>query len=117
MASVWQCASAPASPPRLPPSPMVSLVTKKFIIGEGFAPRGYSPGLGACASNRQEASKSVENNIRAEGLILVMVRSNCERRLTQGASRGQLLSVFYCYPTQINFTACWDSRAVIRGNR
>jgi hypothetical protein len=44
-ASVWQCASAPANPPRLPPSPIGSLVTKKFIIGEGFTPRGYSPGL------------------------------------------------------------------------
>jgi hypothetical protein len=53
---------------------MGSLVTKKFIIGEGFAPRGYSPGFGTCASNRQDASR-VEDNIRAEDLILVMYRS------------------------------------------
>jgi hypothetical protein len=65
---------------------------KKFIIGDGFAPRGYSPGLGACASNRQDARKSVQDNIRAEDLILVMYRSKCERRVTQGASRGQPLS-------------------------
>src|SRR5580692_2585948 len=63
---------------------MGSLVTKKFIIGDGFAPRGYSPGLGACASNRQDARKSVHDNIRAEDLILVMNRSKCERRVTQG---------------------------------
>jgi hypothetical protein len=63
---------------------MVSLVTKKFIIGDGFAPRGYSPGLGACANNRQDASKSVQDNVRAEDFILVMVRSKCERRVTQG---------------------------------
>src|SRR3984957_850181 len=91
MASVWQCASAPASPPRLPPSPMVSLVTKKFIIGDGFAPRGNSPGLGACAINRQDASKSVQDNIRAEDLILVMFRSKCERRVSHGVARGQRL--------------------------
>ena len=30
-ASVWQCASAPAKPPRLPPSPLPTLVTKKLI--------------------------------------------------------------------------------------
>jgi hypothetical protein len=95
VASVWQCASAPANPPRLPPSPMVWLVTKKFIIGDGFAPRGYSPGLGLCASNRQDASKSVQDNINTEDLILVIVRSKCERRVTQEASRGQPLSVCF----------------------
>src|ERR1700693_5963738 len=95
VASTWQCASAPPAPPRLPPSPMGSLVTKKFIIGEGFSPRGYSPGLWTCASNRQDASKRVDDNSRAEDLILVMVRSKCERRVTQGASRGQPLSACF----------------------
>jgi hypothetical protein len=71
---------------------MVSLVTKKLIIGDGFAPRGYSPGLGACASNRHDAKKSAQDNIRAEDLILVIYRSKCERRVTQAASRGQPLS-------------------------
>jgi hypothetical protein len=51
---------------------MGSLVTKKFIIGEGFSPRGYSPGLWTCASNRQDASETVQNNTRAEDLIFVM---------------------------------------------
>src|ERR1700729_2590099 len=72
VASTWQCASAPASPPRLPPSPIGSLVTKKFIIGEGFWPRGYSPGLWTCADNRQDASETMQNNISAEDLILGM---------------------------------------------
>jgi hypothetical protein len=74
---------------------MVSLVTKKLIIGDGFAPRGYSPGLGACASNRQDASKNVQDNIRAEDLILVMVRSKCEGRVTHGELRGQPLSACF----------------------
>src|SRR5215472_1505076 len=86
IASVWQCASAPASPPRLPPSPMGALVTKKLILGEGFSPRGYSPGLWTCASNRQDASETVQDNSRAEVLILVMDRSKCERRITQKAA-------------------------------
>jgi hypothetical protein len=51
---------------------MGSLVTKKFIIGEGFSPRGYSPGLWTCASKRQDASETVQNNTRAEDLIFVM---------------------------------------------
>src|SRR5580704_9688312 len=93
LASVWQCASAPASPPRLPPSPMGSLVTKKFIIGAGFSPRGYSPGLWTCASNRPDASETVQDNSRVEVLVLVMDHfgygsSKCERRITQKASRG-----------------------------
>src|SRR5580765_7171386 len=89
VASVWQCASAPANPPRLPPSPMVSLVTKKFIIGEGFSPRGYSPGLWTCASNRQDASETVQNNTRAEDLILVMVSlQKCDSKVTRQASAG-----------------------------
>jgi hypothetical protein len=67
---------------------MGSLVTKKFIIGEGFSPRGYSPGLWTCASNRQDASETVQDSSRAEVLILVMDRSKCERRITQKASRG-----------------------------
>src|SRR5579864_543253 len=94
IASTWQCASAPASPPRLPPSPMGSLVTKKFIIGEGFSPRGYSPGLWTCASNRQDASETVQDNSKAEVLNLVMERSKCERRITHKARRGQ--SLFAC---------------------
>src|ERR1700730_13922716 len=73
VASVWQCASAPASPPRLPPSPTGTLVTKKFIIGEGFSPRGYSPGFWVCASSRQDASETMPNNARAVVLILGMV--------------------------------------------
>jgi hypothetical protein len=73
---------------------MGSLVTKKFIIGEGFSPRGYSPGLWTCASKRQDASETVQDNSRAEVLILVMDRSKCERRITQKASRGQ--SLFAC---------------------
>src|ERR1700733_4971026 len=85
VASTWQCASAPANPPRLPPSPMGSLVTKKFIVGEGFSPRGYSPGLWTCASNREDASETVQDNSRAEVLILVMDHSKCERRITQKA--------------------------------
>jgi hypothetical protein len=51
---------------------MGSLVTKKFIIGEGFSPRGYSPGFWTWASNRQDASETVQNNTRAEDLIFVM---------------------------------------------
>src|SRR5580658_3919858 len=98
-ASVWQWASAPANPPRLPPSPMGSLVTKKFIITEGFSPRGYSPGLWTCASNRPDASETVEDNSRAAVLILVtdrskMDRSKCERRITQKASELLTTSVF-----------------------
>ena len=73
---------------------MGSLVTKKFIIGDGFAPSGYSPGLGrTCATNRQDASKTVEDNSRAEDLILVMVRSKSERSVTQEASRGHSCSL------------------------
>src|ERR1700693_5648220 len=94
VASTWQCASAPASPPRLPPSPTGSLVTKKFIIGEGFSPLGYSPGLWTCASNREDASETVQDNSRAEVLILVMDCSKWERRITQKTSRGQ--SLFAC---------------------
>jgi hypothetical protein len=67
---------------------MGSLVTKKFIIGDGFSPRGYSPGLWTCASNWQDASETVQDNSRPEVLILVMDRSKCERRITQKASRG-----------------------------
>jgi hypothetical protein len=36
----------------------------------------------------------VQDNSRAEVLILVMDRSKCERRITQKASRGQ--SLFPC---------------------
>src|SRR5438874_11195642 len=71
-ASVWQCASAPANPPRLPPSPTGSLVTKKFIIGEGFTPRGYSPGRWTWANNRLHASTTTPETIRAEDLIFVI---------------------------------------------
>jgi hypothetical protein len=67
---------------------MGSLVTKKFIIEEGFSPRGYSPGLWTCASNRQDASETVQDNSTAEVLILVMDRSKCERRITQKAESG-----------------------------
>src|SRR5580693_1435444 len=89
VASVWQCASAPANPPRLPPSPMVSLVTKKFIIGEGFSPRGYSPGLCTCASNRQDASETMQNNARPEDLILCIVSlQENDSTVTREASAG-----------------------------
>ena len=37
----------------------------------------------------------MQDNIRAEDLILVMYRSKCERRVTQGASRGQPLSACF----------------------
>jgi hypothetical protein len=53
-----------------------------------------SPGLWTCASKRQDASETVQDNSRAEVLILVMDRSKCERRITQKASRGQ--SLFAC---------------------
>src|SRR4029077_4592891 len=108
---MWQCASAPASPPRLPPSPMVSLVTKKFIIGDGFAPSGYSPGLGTCASNRQDANKSVQDNIRAEDFIFVMRRSKCERRVTQearGANRCPLVSSLVPAPRRLGRALLWS---------
>ena len=89
VASVWQYASAPASPPRLPPSPTGSLVTKKFIIGEGFSPRGYSPGLCTCASNTQDASETMQNNPRAEALILGMVSPRkSDSTVTREASAG-----------------------------
>src|SRR5205814_10614744 len=78
-ASVWQCASAPANPPRLPPSPTGSLVTKKFIIGEGFTPRGYSPGLWTWANNRLQASTIAAETIRADDLIVVMQAPDCRR--------------------------------------
>jgi hypothetical protein len=51
---------------------MGSLVTKKLIIGEGFTPRGYSPGLWTCANNRLQASTTVPETIRAEDVIFVI---------------------------------------------
>jgi hypothetical protein len=51
---------------------MGSLVTKKLIIGEGFTPRGYSPGLWICANNRLQASTTAPETIRAEDVIFVI---------------------------------------------
>src|SRR5688572_29760447 len=39
VASAWQCASAPASPPRLPPLPSPTLVMKNVIGCGGWLPR------------------------------------------------------------------------------
>src|SRR5690606_4736393 len=47
-ASVWQWASAPARPPRLPPSPLPMLVTKKLIGACG--PCGCCCGCAACCA-------------------------------------------------------------------
>src|SRR5580698_7132412 len=71
-ASAWQCASAPASPPRLAPSPLPALVTKK-LIGIGGACGG-----GACAIKRQVPpnTKSVPTAITVEILVIVSPRSN-----------------------------------------
>src|SRR5688572_10946345 len=53
LASAWQCASAPASPPRFAPSPLPTLVTKNdigcFCAGWGGAGWG---GAGCCANSR-----------------------------------------------------------------
>ncbi len=42
--------------------------------------------------NRQDASKSVQDNINTEDLILVIVRSKCERRVTGRRRASQALS-------------------------
>ena len=48
-ASCWQCASGPASPPRSPPFPMPTLVTKNVIAaGVGLLPGG---GVTPCVLN------------------------------------------------------------------
>ncbi len=46
VASAWQCASAPAKPPRFAPSPLPTLVTKNDIGGGGVPcrPPGADPG-------------------------------------------------------------------------
>jgi hypothetical protein len=58
-------------------------------MGEGFSPRGYSPGLWTCANNRQDASETVQNNTTDEDLILVMVSlQKRDSTVTREASAG-----------------------------
>ena len=66
-ASIWQCASAPASPPRFPPSPGPTLVTKN-PIGACCA----SAILGLVASVSNATTATMQN-------ILIVPTSMCAR--------------------------------------
>jgi hypothetical protein len=72
---------------------MGSLVTKKFIVGEGFSPRGYSPGFWTCARSGKDASETAQEKSKADVLIFVMDRPKCERRISQKAADAKRVRV------------------------
>src|SRR5215831_6689634 len=66
VANCWQCASAPASPPRSPPFPSEALVTKKLMLGACGT-------CCACAVPLRPNGSSAVNASMDEPIILCMV--------------------------------------------
>src|SRR5271165_4874676 len=72
LAKAWQCASAPANPPRLPPLPIGGLVTKKLMERDGAE--------FCCATKNQEAKKKGIVNAATKDGILAICFSGRERQ-------------------------------------